>query len=88
MRLLPSHLESALFYFSCLEIDFPPLSVGNFVPFGQKGNPLLKHIRNARWTYADIVPDYVLGQSSCALYIRFLTSPLSSFAPVSISVWQ
>nr|AAG13428.1 putative nucleotide repair protein [Oryza sativa Japonica Group] len=35
----------------------------------QKGNPLLKHIRNARWTYADIVPDYVLGQSSCALYI-------------------
>ncbi|XP_062205963.1 DNA excision repair protein ERCC-1 [Phragmites australis] len=35
----------------------------------QKGNPLLKHIRNARWTFADIVPDYVLGQSSCALYI-------------------
>ncbi|KAM3402719.1 hypothetical protein ACQJBY_006501 [Aegilops geniculata] len=35
----------------------------------QKGNPLLKHIRNARWTFADIVPDYVIGQSSCALYI-------------------
>ncbi|GJN19909.1 hypothetical protein PR202_gb07224 [Eleusine coracana subsp. coracana] len=35
----------------------------------QKGNPLLKHIRNARWTFADIIPDYVLGQSSCALYI-------------------
>ncbi|KAL6906506.1 hypothetical protein ACP4OV_004107 [Aristida adscensionis] len=35
----------------------------------QKGNPLLKHIRNARWTFADVVPDYVLGQSSCALYI-------------------
>ncbi|TVU31971.1 hypothetical protein EJB05_23687 [Eragrostis curvula] len=35
----------------------------------QKGNPLLKHIRNARWTFADIVPDYVVGQSSCALYI-------------------
>ncbi|XP_062200189.1 DNA excision repair protein ERCC-1-like isoform X1 [Phragmites australis] len=35
----------------------------------QKGNPLLKHIRNARWTFADIVPDYVLRQSSCALYI-------------------
>ncbi|KAF0930458.1 hypothetical protein E2562_032887 [Oryza meyeriana var. granulata] len=35
----------------------------------QKGNPLLKHIRNARWAFADIAPDYVLGQSSCALYI-------------------
>lgn len=35
----------------------------------QKGNPLLKHIRNARWSFADIVPDYVIGQSSCALYI-------------------
>ncbi|CAM0956453.1 unnamed protein product [Alopecurus aequalis] len=35
----------------------------------QKGNPLLKHIRNARWTFADIIPDYLIGQSSCALYI-------------------
>ncbi|CAN1124320.1 DNA excision repair protein ERCC-1 [Linum perenne] len=37
----------------------------------QKGNPLLKHIRNVRWTFADVVGDYVLGQSSCALYLRF-----------------
>jgi len=35
----------------------------------QRGNPLLKHIRNARWAFADVVPDYVLGQSSCALYL-------------------
>ncbi|XP_066380533.1 DNA excision repair protein ERCC-1-like [Miscanthus floridulus] len=35
----------------------------------QRGNPLLKHIRNARWTFAEVVPDYVLGQSSCALYL-------------------
>ncbi|XP_059437173.1 DNA excision repair protein ERCC-1 [Corylus avellana] len=35
----------------------------------QKGNPLLKHIRNVRWTFADIVCDYLLGQSSCALYL-------------------
>ncbi|CAL4934402.1 unnamed protein product [Urochloa decumbens] len=35
----------------------------------QRGNPLLKHIRNARWSFADVVPDYVLGQSSCALYL-------------------
>lgn len=37
----------------------------------QKGNPLLKHIRNVRWEFADIVCDYLLGQSSCALYLRF-----------------
>ncbi|KAL1211696.1 DNA excision repair protein ERCC-1 [Cardamine amara subsp. amara] len=35
----------------------------------QKGNPLLKHIRNVKWIFSDIVPDYVLGQSSCALYL-------------------
>ncbi|CAN0914289.1 DNA excision repair protein ERCC-1, partial [Linum grandiflorum] len=35
----------------------------------QKGNPLLKHIRNVRWTFADVVGDYLIGQSSCALYL-------------------
>ncbi|XP_030534908.1 DNA excision repair protein ERCC-1 [Rhodamnia argentea] len=35
----------------------------------QKGNPLLKHIRNVRWAFADIIGDYLLGQNSCALYL-------------------
>ncbi|KAJ6885235.1 DNA excision repair protein ERCC-1 [Populus alba x Populus x berolinensis] len=35
----------------------------------QKGNPLLKHIRNVKWAFADVVCDYLLGQSSCALYL-------------------
>ncbi|KAK9093854.1 hypothetical protein Scep_025323 [Stephania cephalantha] len=35
----------------------------------QKGNPLLKHIRNVKWVFADVVCDYLLGQTSCALYI-------------------
>ncbi|KAK1401592.1 DNA excision repair protein ERCC-1 [Heracleum sosnowskyi] len=35
----------------------------------QKGNPLLKHIRNVRWEFADIVCDYLLGQETCALYL-------------------
>ncbi|KAI5059021.1 hypothetical protein GOP47_0025340 [Adiantum capillus-veneris] len=35
----------------------------------QQGNPMLKHIKNVRWIYADIVPDYLLGQNSCALYL-------------------
>ncbi|MFS8018685.1 putative ERCC1/RAD10/SWI10 family, RuvA domain 2, restriction endonuclease type II [Helianthus anomalus] len=35
----------------------------------QKGNPLLKHIRNVRWAFSDIVCDYMLGKNSCALYL-------------------
>ncbi|KAL8155388.1 DNA excision repair protein ERCC-1 [Apium graveolens] len=35
----------------------------------QKGNPLLKHVRNVRWEFADIVCDYLLGQDTCALYL-------------------
>lgn len=37
----------------------------------QKGNPLLKHVRNVKWVFADVVCDYVLGDSSCALYLRY-----------------
>ncbi|OVA20651.1 DNA repair protein rad10 [Macleaya cordata] len=35
----------------------------------QKGNPLLKYIRNVRWMFADVICDYLLGPNSCALYL-------------------
>lgn len=35
----------------------------------QRGNPILKFIRNVPWEFGDIVPDYQLGVSSCALYL-------------------
>ncbi|EST06816.1 DNA repair protein rad10 [Kalmanozyma brasiliensis GHG001] len=35
----------------------------------QRGNPLLQHIRNIGWEYADIVPDYQVGLSSCILFL-------------------
>ncbi|CAN8003034.1 unnamed protein product [Ixodes hexagonus] len=35
----------------------------------QKGNPLLKHIRNVPWEFGDIEPDYIMGQNTCALYL-------------------
>ncbi|XP_031276423.1 DNA excision repair protein ERCC-1 [Pistacia vera] len=35
----------------------------------QKGNPLLKYIRNVRWAFADVVCDYLIGQNSCAFYL-------------------
>ncbi|XP_065715546.2 DNA excision repair protein ERCC-1 [Patagioenas fasciata] len=35
----------------------------------QRGNPVLRFIRNVPWEFGDIGPDYVLGQSSCALFL-------------------
>lgn len=35
----------------------------------QKGNPLLKFITNVSWEYSDIVPDYVMGKTTCALFL-------------------
>jgi DNA excision repair protein ERCC-1 len=35
----------------------------------QDGNPVLKHIRNVRWQFADIVPDYQMGAQTCALFL-------------------
>lgn len=35
----------------------------------QQGNPLLSHIRNVRWQFGDIVPDYQMGATACALFL-------------------
>ena len=35
----------------------------------QKGNPILKHVKSVPWEFADIVPDYELGQTVSALFL-------------------
>lgn len=35
----------------------------------QRGNPLLKSVRNVPWEFDDIVPDYQMGQTTCALFL-------------------
>lgn len=40
-----------------------------FVNKRQEGNPVLKHIRNVRWQFADILPDYQMGQNACAVFL-------------------
>nr|CAG4647336.1 EOG090X0BTB [Megafenestra aurita] len=35
----------------------------------QRGNPLLQSVRNVPWEYGEIIPDYVMGHSSCALFL-------------------
>lgn len=39
------------------------------VNYRQRGNPILKHIRNVPWEYGSIVPDYVMGKANCALFL-------------------
>lgn len=35
----------------------------------QKGNPILTHIKLLPWEYADIPADYVIGTTTCALFL-------------------
>lgn len=35
----------------------------------QKGNPILNHVRSLPWEYSDIPADYVLGATTCALFL-------------------
>lgn len=36
----------------------------------QRGNPILKSIRNVPWEFCDsIVPDYIVGQRACAMFL-------------------
>lgn len=38
----------------------------------QRGNPVLTSIRSLAWEYSDIPADFVLGLSTCALFLRFV----------------
>ncbi|ELU13340.1 hypothetical protein CAPTEDRAFT_166856 [Capitella teleta] len=35
----------------------------------QRGNPILKHIRNVAWEFGETVADYELGLTTCALFL-------------------
>jgi DNA excision repair protein ERCC-1 len=39
------------------------------VSIRQKGNPVLHHIRNVPFQYFDIVPDYIMSATTCALFL-------------------
>jgi len=42
----------------------------------KRGNPILKFVRNVPWEFGDIIPDYQLGSTSCALYLRQVIDPV------------
>ncbi|XP_063070420.1 DNA excision repair protein ERCC-1 [Engraulis encrasicolus] len=35
----------------------------------QRGNPILKFVRSVPWEFGDVVPDYVMGRTTCALFL-------------------
>ncbi|XP_071963523.1 DNA excision repair protein ERCC-1-like [Antedon mediterranea] len=35
----------------------------------QRGNPILKFVRNVPYEFNDIVPDYIMGKTTCALFL-------------------
>ncbi len=39
------------------------------VNYCQKGNPVLKHLKLVRWQFQKILPDYIFGPTSCALFL-------------------
>lgn len=47
----------------------PPKLNAVLVSPKQKGNPLLKSITSVPWEFDDIVPDYVMGRGTCALFL-------------------
>lgn len=47
----------------------------------QRGNPVLSSIRSMPWEYSDIPADYVLGLTTCALFLRYDPSYKSSRLP-------
>lgn len=49
----------------------PTRSAGSsiLVSTRQKGNPILTHLRSMPWEYSDIPADYVLGLTTCALFL-------------------
>uniref|UniRef100_A0A3Q4HP56 DNA excision repair protein ERCC-1 n=1 Tax=Neolamprologus brichardi TaxID=32507 RepID=A0A3Q4HP56_NEOBR len=53
--------------------SFGPKPVGSgssiIVSPRQRGNPILKFVRSVPWEFGDVVPDYVLGQTTCALFL-------------------
>ncbi|XP_023647821.2 DNA excision repair protein ERCC-1 [Paramormyrops kingsleyae] len=35
----------------------------------QRGNPILKFVRSVPWEFGEVAPDYVLGPTTCALFL-------------------
>jgi DNA excision repair protein ERCC-1 len=44
----------------------------------QRGNPVLTNIKKVPWEYSDVPADFVMGLTTCALFLRYAFSRRSS----------
>ncbi|XP_053184895.1 DNA excision repair protein ERCC-1 [Scomber japonicus] len=58
---------------TCQSLSLGPKPVGSgnciIVSPRQRGNPILKFVRSVPWEFGDVAPDYILGQTTCALFL-------------------
>ncbi|KAM9802774.1 DNA excision repair protein ERCC-1 [Syngnathus typhle] len=56
---------------NCPSLGPKPAGSGSsiIVSSRQRGNPILKFVRSVPWEFGEVVPDYVLGQTTCALFL-------------------
>jgi len=85
--------KAGVFHLLCLDLvtDVQVNPNAIFVSKRQEGNPVLKHIRNVRWQFADIIPDYQLGQNACAVFLslRYVALSLTLYSTVnSLCCWD
>lgn len=69
---VPSTSKAAAIASTSTAVVIPPHpNKGNYILVSrkQRGNPLLKFMRKMPWEYTDIVPDYVVGATSCVLFL-------------------
>ena len=69
----PARVASAVSaHVTCLPAESVPEHRDPNVVLGsrsQNGNPLLRHVRCVRWAFADVLPDFVLGEHACAVFV-------------------
>ena len=42
----------------------------------------MKYVRSVPWEFGDVIPDYVLGQTTCALFLRYVNHPRQGYVIV------
>ncbi|KAK5861253.1 hypothetical protein PBY51_022664 [Eleginops maclovinus] len=68
-----THQEEGNCQRSYQSLNLGPKPVGSgssiIVSPRQRGNPILKFVRSVPWEFGEVVPDYILGQTTCALFL-------------------
>ena len=65
-----SHIDNSSSAATAEKPSLPVVSSNSLiVSTRQRGNPILKHVRNVPWEFGDIVADYQVSPTGCALFL-------------------